>query len=166
MSNTGREPVTPAPSRDRPEGRVLAIDLGQKRVGLAVSDELRLTARALPCVQRSSWKELLRVILEHVGSFDVREVVIGLPLSLDGTESEAAAEARRVARNLALSTRLPVRLQDERLTSKAAEERLRGEGFSEREVKDRVDGEAARLILLDYLSRHQTDEQQTGERHQ
>jgi putative Holliday junction resolvase len=84
----------------------------------------------------------------------VKEVVIGLPLSLDGTEGEAAAEARRIARNLALSTDVPVRTQDERLTSKAAEERLRAEGFSEAEIKDRVDGEAARLILLDYLSRH------------
>ena len=82
----------------------------------------------------------------------MRVVVIGLPLSLDGTEGEPAAEARRIARNLGLSSGLPVHMQDERLTSKDAEERLRAEGFSADEISARGDGEAAKLILLDYLS--------------
>lgn len=153
MSDAGHREPTPAPPSDRPGGRVLAIDLGQKRVGFAVSDELRLTARALPTARRASWKRLLGAIRAHLSSFDVEEVVVGLPLAPDGTEGEPAAEARRVARNLSLSTGLPVRMQDERLTSRAAEENLRAEGFSDAEVKERVDGEAARLILLDYLSR-------------
>lgn len=136
----------------RPHGRLLAIDLGSKRVGVAVSDETRLSARALPPLPRSGWKGLLRALSEIVQKFDVREVVMGLPLRLEGGEGDAAAEARRVGRNLQLSLRLPVHFQDERLTSKAAEESLRAEGRTEREIPGLVDGEAARLILLDFLS--------------
>lgn len=136
-------------------GRVLAIDLGRKRVGLAVSDETRLSTRALQALPRTSWKELLRSLSEIVRDFDVREVVIGLPLLLKGGEGESAADARRVGRNLQLSLRLPVHFQDERLTSKAAEESLRAEGHAGRELSKLVDSEAARLILQDFLS-HQT----------
>lgn len=134
-------------------GRVLALDLGTKRVGVAVSDELRLTVRPLRPLARTNWKRLLRDIAELCEQFDVKTVVVGLPLSLDGGEGEAAEGARRVARNLGLSLTRPVVLQDERLTSKEAEEALRGEGFSESEVKERVDSAAAAVILRDYLQR-------------
>ena len=133
-------------------GRLLAIDPGRKRVGLAVSDELRLTARALPPLRRSNWKDLLQSLSDVVRQFDVKAVVIGLPLLLEGAEGDAAVEARRFGRNLQLSLRLPVYFQDERLTSRAAEESLRAEGHSERTVAGRLDGEAARLILLDFIS--------------
>jgi putative Holliday junction resolvase len=139
----------------RPAGRILAIDLGRKRVGLAVSDEMRLSARRLPVLPRSNWKDLLRALSEIVREFDVREVVFGLPLLLEGGEGDAAAEARRIGRNLQLSLKLPVRFQDERLTSKAAEESLRADGHAEPEIPKLVDGEAARLILLDFLSRRE-----------
>ncbi|MDQ3803528.1 MAG: Holliday junction resolvase RuvX [Acidobacteriota bacterium] len=132
-------------------GRLLALDLGAKRVGVAVSDELRLTVRPLPALPRTSWKRLLRAVSELCEQFDVEKVVVGLPLRLDGGEGEAAAEARRVARNLGLSLRRTVVLQDERLTSKEAEGVLRG--LSEREVKARVDSAAAAIILRDYLER-------------
>jgi putative Holliday junction resolvase len=132
-------------------GRVLALDLGSKRVGVAVSDELRLSVRPLAAVARTNWKQLLRTLAQLCEQFDVKSVVIGLPLRLDGSEGDAAAEARRIARNLALSLSLDVHLQDERLTSKDAEQRLRGAGLSERQVKERVDSEAAALILSDFL---------------
>lgn len=139
---------------DAPQGRgrVLALDLGTKRVGVAVSDELCLTTRPLPTLARVGWKQLLRQIAELCARFDVRTVVIGLPLSLDGSEGDAAREARRVARNLSLSLPVAVRLQDERLTSRAAEEGLRAAGCGADEIKERVDGEAAALILRDYLA--------------
>lgn len=134
-------------------GRLLALDLGAKRVGVAVSDELRLTVRPLEALPRTNWKKLLRDVSELCQRFDVRRVVLGLPLRLDGAEGEAATDARRAARNLELSLKLPVSLQDERLTSKEAEAELRGRGFSEREVKARVDSAAAVIILRDYLER-------------
>lgn len=134
-------------------GRVLALDLGAKRVGVAVSDELRLTVRPLKALRGTNWKQLLRALNELCVEFDVREVVLGLPLRLDGGEGDAAKEVRNVARKLELSLRLPVAFEDERLTSKAAESALRREGLDEREVLSSADSEAAAIILRDYLSR-------------
>ena len=133
------------------QGRVLAIDMGSKRVGLAVSDELRLTVRALPALPRTPWKRLLSSLAELCEQFDVRSIVLGLPLLLDGTEGDAAQEVRRVGRNLQLSLRLPLFFQDERLTSKDAESSLRGRGFQATEISARVDSEAASIILSDFL---------------
>jgi putative holliday junction resolvase len=133
------------------QGRVLAIDLGSKRVGLAVSDELRLTVRPLRALPRTPWKRLLGSLAELCEQFDVRSIVLGLPLRLDGTEGDAAREVRRVAHNLQLTLKLPLFFQDERLTSKDAESSLRGRGFQTVEISDRVDSEAASIILSDFL---------------
>ena len=143
----------PGQADSRPRvGRVLALDLGAKRVGVAVSDETGVAVRRLSALPRSNWKQLLRQIAELCEGFDVKTLVIGLPLRLDGTEGEAATEARRVARNLELSLPVEIRLQDERLTSRAAEENLRAEGFGGKEIKKLVDSEAAALILRDFLT--------------
>lgn len=133
------------------QGRVLAIDMGSKRVGLAVSDELRLTVRTLPPLPRTPWKRLLNSLVELCEQFDVRSIVLGLPLRMDGTEGDAAQEVRRVGRNLQLSLKLPLFFQDERLTSKDAEASLRERGFQGGEISDRVDSEAASIILSDFL---------------
>jgi putative holliday junction resolvase len=137
----------------RAPGRLLALDLGTRRVGVAVSDELRLSVRPLPALPRGSWKKLLREIALLREQFDARGVVVGLPLRLDGTAGDAAAEARRIARNLELSLGVPVFLQDERLTSRAAEAVLSAQGMSAQELKEHVDSTAAALILNDYLAK-------------
>jgi putative Holliday junction resolvase len=137
---------------DTAKGRLLSLDLGTKRVGVAVSDELQLTAQPLPPLRRSNWKNLLRQISALRHTFDAQGVVIGLPLNLDGTEGDAAQEARRIARNLSLSLPVPVHLQDERLTSHAAEESLRAAGVRDKELTARLDGEAAAIILRDFIS--------------
>jgi putative holliday junction resolvase len=138
-------------------GRVLAIDIGSKRVGLAISDEMRLTARTLPALPRTPWKRLLASLAELCEKFDVQSIVLGLPLRLDGSEGDAALEARRVARNLELSLKLPLQLQDERLTSKTAETSLRARGVAPAEIADRVDSEAALIILSDFLAGQDRD---------
>ena len=140
------------------QGRVLAIDMGSKRVGLAISDELRLTVRALPALPRTPWKRLLSSLAELCEQLDVRSIVLGLPLRLDGTEGDAAQEVRRVAHNLQLSLKLPLFFQDERLTSKDAESTLRERGFRGGEISDRVDSEAASIILSDFLEVQQSAE--------
>ena len=132
-------------------GPILALDPGEKLVGTAVSDEKRITIKRLPPLKRSNWKTMLRDVLALIARFDVRTVVIGLPLSLDGSRGEAAEKVQRLARNLALSTPLPVYLQDERLTSFEAMENLRAEGKRREEIAALVDGEAAALILRDFL---------------
>jgi putative Holliday junction resolvase len=134
-------------------GRLLALDLGHKRVGVAVTDELRISVRPLPPLRRTNWKQLVHTVAALVRDFDARLLVIGLPLSLDGAESTAAAEIKRQAHNFELSLGLPVVLQDERLTSVEAESELRAAGYDPSEVRDRVDSEAAALILRDYLAR-------------
>lgn len=151
--HSGRLPEEPSRGPDaRAPGRVLALDWGTRRVGVAVSDELLLTVRPLPALKRTNWKQLVRDVAELCSSFDVKRVVLGLPLRLDGSEGDAAAEARRVARNLGLSLGLPVGLQDERHTSADTELRLRADALTEDEIARRVDSESAALILSDYLS--------------
>jgi putative Holliday junction resolvase len=139
-------------SAENPCGRLLALDLGEKRVGVAVSDELRITVRPLPFLRRTNWKQLLVAVADLLQDFDAKALVIGLPLNLDGTEGNAATEARRLARNFALSLKVPVYLQDERLTSREAEETLRAAGRSSHELRQYVDSEAAAIILRDFIA--------------
>jgi putative Holliday junction resolvase len=134
-------------------GRLLALDPGRKRVGLAVSDELCVTVRPLETLRRTNWKQLLRAVTETLHGFDARGLVIGLPLRMDGTEGEAAQEARRLARNFELSLDLPVYLQDERLTSLEADADLRAAGYTDEERRARIDGESAAIILRDFIER-------------
>jgi putative Holliday junction resolvase len=144
--------LTDAPPGGEP-GRLLALDLGARRVGAAVSDEMRITVRTLPALARTNWKKFVRDVAQLCSSFDARGVVVGLPLRLDGSEGEAASEARRLARNLSLTLGLPAYLQDERLTSQAATEKLRAEHDSDGEIGARIDSESAAIILRDFLVR-------------
>jgi putative Holliday junction resolvase len=139
-------------------GRVLAIDIGSKRVGLAISDESRLSVRPLPALPRTPWKRLLGSLAETCEKFDVRSIVLGLPLRLDGSEGDAAVEARRIGRNLELSLKLPLFLQDERFTSKTAEASLLARGFDGAEISKRIDSEAASIILSDFLASQDNEE--------
>lgn len=144
-NHAGLTDVFPLPA----EGRIIAIDPGTKRCGLAVCDELRVTTRPLSVIERTSWKKLLSNIKETVAEFDAVAVVIGLPLESDGSESEMSAEARSMARKLSLSLGVPVYLQDERVTTFEARRRIWARGGSAKHV----DGEAAAVILGDFLDR-------------
>jgi putative Holliday junction resolvase len=136
-----------------PSGRLLAIDLGAKRVGIAVSDELRMTVTALERLERRSWKDLLRRVAAVIESYDARALIVGLPLNLDGTKGPAAEEAARIAENFRKSLNVPVFLQDERLTSLAAESEMRAEGASQAQIEQRIDSESAAIILRDFIDR-------------
>lgn len=135
------------------KGRIVALDPGTKRVGVAVCDELQLVSRAVKTIERASWKKLLLQVKETLAEFDAVGLVIGLPYNFDGSESEMSQEARKLARNFSLSLDIPVVLQDERATSYEARGRLWKEGVSETELRKRVDNEAAAVILGDFLSR-------------
>jgi putative holliday junction resolvase len=134
---------------------VLALDLGQKRVGAAVSDELSISITRLKAIPRSSWKHLLRAVDTLIQRFDAQTLVIGLPLRLNGSTGDAALEVRSVAEKFARSLKIPVYLQDERLSSIEAEENLRVDGRRGLEVTELVDSEAAAVILKDFLSADQ-----------
>ena len=132
-------------------GPVLALDPGQKLVGAAISDERLVAIKRLPPLKGSNWKKLLLDIQHLVERFDAQTIVMGLPLRLDGTDGDAANNVRRLATNLARSVALPVYLQDERLTSFEAMENLRAEGVRGEEMPALIDGEAAAMILRDFL---------------
>ena len=135
----------------RPSGPVLALDLGEKFVGAAISDERSITTRRLPPLKRSSWKKLLQDVRDLVEGFDAQTIVVGLPLNMDGSQGEAAKKVRQLAFNLARSVSQPVFLQDERLTSVEAAENLKAEGVKPEDVPALIDGAAAALILRDFL---------------
>jgi putative Holliday junction resolvase len=143
------------PLDDQLIGPVLALDLGEKLVGAAVSDERLVTTKRLQPLKRSNWKKLLLDVRHLLETFDAKTIVVGLPLRMDGSEGEAAENVRRLATNLAKSVQQPVYLQDERLTSLAAIENLKAEGRTADEIPAMVDGEAAALILRDFLSSDQ-----------
>ena len=133
-------------------GRIIALDIGTKKIGAAVCDELQITVRPLPLIKRKSWKELLKQIISLVEEFDAIALVLGLPYNFDGIECEMSQEARRLQRNFSLSLPIPVFLQDERLTSKSAQQDLYDRGFEMKEILKQIDSEAAVIILEDFLS--------------
>jgi putative Holliday junction resolvase len=139
--------LTRAPEK----GRIVALDPGKKKVGVAVCDELQIAVRPVCVIKREGWKKFLKQTIELLADLDAVALVIGLPYNSDGTESEMSHEARRLARNFSLSLGIPVFLQDERLTSYEAKGLLWKHGFSEKEVRKRVDSEAAVIILSDFL---------------
>ena len=139
-------------------GPILALDLGEKLVGAAVSDERLITTKRLPPLKRSSWKKLLQDVLNLIERFDAQTIVVGLPLRMDGTEGDAAQSVHRMALNLAKSVAQPVYLQDERLTSFEATENLKAEGLKREDIPALVDGEAAATILRDFIV---TDQERT-----
>ena len=134
-----------------PPGRLIAIDLGAKRVGVAVSDELRITVTAVERLERRSWKDLLSRVAAIIDSYDARALIIGLPLNLDGSKGPAADDATRIAENFRKSLSVPVFLQDERLTSLAAESGMKARGLSDEKIRQQVDSESAAIILRDFI---------------
>jgi putative Holliday junction resolvase len=131
---------------------ILALDLGEKRVGIAVSDALSISITRLEALRRTNWKQMLQDVRDLAQRFDAQTVVIGLPLRLNGSAGGSALEARRMARKFAQSLAVPVYLQDERLSSVEAEEKLRAEGHRRKIVSALVDSEAAAVILRDFLA--------------
>lgn len=132
----------------------MALDYGERRIGVAVSDPLRMIASPLTTLQRRAgkrppWAEIAQLVQDQ----EVDEAVVGLPLDLSGDETEWTREVRQFGDDLARRAGLPVHFVDERMTSVAAERAVRGMGLkrSEREQKERVDAAAAALILAAWL---------------
>jgi putative Holliday junction resolvase len=134
--------------------RVLGIDFGEKRVGLAVSDPTGTIATPLETVRRRAGKRPPLAEIERIGrSLGVEHVVMGLPLDLRGEESDWCREVREVGRKVGERLGVSVSFVDERLSSVRAERAVRGSGLKklERERKERVDAAAAQLILQAWL---------------
>lgn len=133
--------------------RLLGIDYGLKRVGLAVADDDTGLAFPRPAIERTSGDALVAEIGRIVAEEQVAALVLGLPLALDGQDTDMTRQVRNLAKKLKAKLGLPVHLVDERLTSTEAQARLREAGVSSRNMKGRLDSGAAALILQAYLER-------------
>jgi putative Holliday junction resolvase len=131
-------------------GRVLGLDLGQSRIGVAVSDPDRRVAVPVGTV-RTGAPEDVKAIAAMARDYAVAEIVVGLPLSMSGRRGEAAALAERFAEALRGFLGIPVVLHDERLTTVEAERTLSGAGVRGRQRKEVIDQSAATIILQAYL---------------
>jgi putative Holliday junction resolvase len=139
------------------QGRVLGIDAGERRVGVAVSDELRLLARPVCVLDRARGLAPVLDTLTEIAQRDgVARLVVGLPLNADGSHGPQARRAQDFARVAARVVGLPVEMWDERLSTQAAEEIVRAQGRTTRRLRQRgqLDAIAAAVILQDYLDHH------------
>lgn len=131
--------------------RIMGLDVGTKTVGVAISDELGMTAQAITTVRRKNLRsdlgELSKLIAEH----GVERVVVGLPLNMDGSEGERAQASRDFARKLEEDAHVPVELWDERLSTVAAQRVLLEADLSREKRKKVVDQVAATFILQGWL---------------
>jgi putative Holliday junction resolvase len=131
--------------------RLLALDVGKKRIGIAVSDPMQVTARPHSTIQRT--KKSFDEIAKLVSELEPEKVLIGLPLHLNGTEGEQAKETRSFASKLARQIPgVQIEFVDERLTTVEAEERLADRRGSWHKKRDQIDAYAAASILQNYLN--------------
>jgi putative Holliday junction resolvase len=146
---------------------ILALDYGRARIGMAIADARTALARPLGTLDRINRNEDMRRLRELVRQHGVRQIVVGLPLRLDGTRGEMAEEAARFGQRVHKQLGLPVEMVDERLTSWEAERLLEeqqgrtihaapGKKKKKENEKTGVDAMAAALILKEYLDRQQT----------
>jgi putative Holliday junction resolvase len=131
--------------------RILGLDYGEKRIGVAVSDELGLTAQGLTVIERRNRRVDLEALRRLIDEYGVEKIVLGDPVRMDGTRGIQCEKVDRFARILEEAFGLPVLLQEELLSTKEAEEILRTAGAGRKKRKAVVDKLAAVLILRSYL---------------
>jgi putative Holliday junction resolvase len=133
--------------------RILAVDWGERRVALAVSDPLGVIATGLPTLLVTGHNDAIERVAGAAAEHEVERIVVGLPLLLSGQRGEAAFGAERFAAALAERTGLPVDTYDERLTSALSERRLHERGVKPSRAKERIDQGAAVALLESFLAR-------------
>ncbi len=138
---------------------ILGLDVGDKRIGVAVSDELRYTAQGLKTIKRGSISRDIAQLKQLIMAYSVGQVVVGLPKSLDGSLGPQAQKVLGFVARLERGLGLSITTWDERFSSQQAERTLREAGLNWRKTRSAVDQVAASLILqgyLDYLGHKQT----------
>ncbi|HXO36096.1 MAG TPA: Holliday junction resolvase RuvX [Candidatus Acidoferrales bacterium] len=142
---------TPDSRREHPTGRVLGLDVGSRRIGIAVSDPLGITAQGLETLQRRNKRQDFAALERIVREYGVRQIVVGLPLRMSGAEGTQSDKMQVFAEDLRKRFRLPVHLWDERLTSAEANRLLRETELSIEKRAKAVDRMAAMLILQGWM---------------
>lgn len=132
--------------------RILGVDFGLKRLGVAVCDSMHILATPLPVIHTKSMRISIDAVAALAKAESVGGIVVGLPLALDGSESEQSGRVRAFAKNLAKVTGLAVELYDERLTTVEADELLREAGVTKAADRAKlVDSMSAKVILQGYI---------------
>jgi putative holliday junction resolvase len=131
--------------------RVMALDVGNKTIGIAISDALLLTAQGRPTLRRKDLRSDIEAIRRIASENEVHEIVVGQPLHMDGRESAQSLKVAQFGTHLQEALELPVVYFDERLTSFAAEQHLEEMGLNWRQRREHVDKIAAMIILQNYL---------------
>ncbi|MFH1784391.1 MAG: Holliday junction resolvase RuvX [bacterium] len=137
--------------------RIMALDLGTKTIGVAVSDPLGYTAQGIKTIRRSGKKEDLAQLADLIKSYEVQEIIIGFPKNMNGTVGFKAQEVNSFIDILKKEFNLDVRPWDERLSTKAGERMLIEGDVSRKKRKKVIDTVAACLILQNYLDRKQNE---------
>ncbi len=139
------------------DGRALGLDLGTERVGVAISNDERTVATPLEVVPGRDWAALDRRLVEISNEWEVAVVVVGAPLSLDGSEGPAMKRTKKAIARLRATLRPPIVTYDERLTTVTAHSMLDEQGVPGRSRKDMVDMVAAQIILQSWMDREAND---------
>jgi putative holliday junction resolvase len=134
--------------------RVLGLDVGDKRIGVALSDPLGITAGGLETVQRVNMEQDVNRIAQIAQRHEVIQIIVGLPLNMDGSSGGQAEKAKSFGRKLARVTGINVVYEDERLTTISAIRTLSIQGVKTGHRKDLVDRQAAAIILQKFLDRN------------
>ena len=134
--------------------RTLGLDIGQRRIGVAVSDPIGLTAQPVTVVERKTPADDLATLSRLAARHAVTTIVVGLPLTLEGTRGPQAQRVEAFARKLEMASGVPVAYVDERFTTAEGQRALRDAGVSSRKQKPVIDRVAAQLILQQYLDMH------------
>ena len=136
--------------------RVLALDLGKRRIGLALSDPLGITAQGLPTLQRTTIREDLSALARLIEAREVGLLLVGYPLHMTGKAGRQAEYTREFAERLTSYTGVPIRYWDERLTTVEAQRVLKESGISIAKRARAVDQLSAQILLASYLDREQS----------
>jgi len=131
--------------------RIMALDVGEKTIGVAISDSLLLTAQARPTIRRKSPSSDIELLHRMAEENEVHQILVGQPLHMNGKESRQSQRIGRFAADLKNKLDIPVLFWDERLTSFAADQHLEEMGLNWRQRREHIDKIAAMIILQDYL---------------
>lgn len=152
--------MPPQPSaQPQPQSRLLALDLGERRIGVAVSEPVTGEPRPAATVERRTDQQAVEAVAELIDRYEAKVCVVGLPLNMDGTEGPQAQRARSFAGRLrAARPEVRYEFHDERLTSFEADERMDAHGVAPKRRKELRDRIAAVVILEGYLEKRKESE--------
>ena len=142
---------TPAEEQDKTSGRTISLDIGTKTIGIAVSDELGITANGVCTIRRENEKKDLTQLRDVIERYSPREILVGIPYNQDGSLGSRAKSIKKFSERIRDSLGLPVKYWDESFSTKTSEQTLIEAGMGRKKRKTVIDKMAATVILEEYL---------------